>query len=135
MIESSYYRPKIYPYVGAITPGNIDRAQSIDATIATNRDKIEEIGRDGVVGYLKNTPTNDYRLTQLEYGSLEFWQKIVGTATLGNIAETGIVLNDFKTATFDIAGYLTDDDASFTGTALIIIPRPVVVSVIKAASL
>jgi len=116
MIESSYYRPRIYPYVGAITPGNIDRAQSIDATVATNRDKIEEIGRDGVVGYLKNTPTNDYRLTQLEYGSLEFFQKIVGTAVLGEIGETGIVLNDFKTPTFDIAGYLTDDDSSFTGT-------------------
>jgi hypothetical protein len=116
MIESSYYRPKIYPYVGSVTPAEIDRAQSIDPSISMNRDKIEEIGRDGVVGYLKQTPTVDYRMTQLEYGSIEFWQKIVGTATLGADGQTGIVLNDFKTPTFDIAAYLTDDDGTFKGT-------------------
>jgi len=116
MNDSSYYRPKIFPYKGNVTSAEIDRAQSIDPSTATNREKIEEIGRDGVVGYKKAVPTVDYRLTQLEYGDIEFWQKIVNTTTLGADNETGIVLNDFKTPAFDIAAYLTDDDATFTGT-------------------
>lgn len=116
MVESSYYRPKIFPYKGNVSPAEIDRAQSIDPGIAANREKIEEIGRDGVVGYTKDVPTIDYRLTQLEYGDIEFFQKIVNTSTLGADGETGIVLNDFKTPAFDIAGYLTDDDSNFKGT-------------------
>lgn len=116
MIESSYYRPRIFPYKGNVTPAEIDRAQGIDPGITSNREKVEEIGRDGVVGYTKTIPTIDYRLTQLEYGDIEFWQKIVNTATLGANGQTGIVLNDFKTPAFDIAAYLTDDDGTFKGT-------------------
>ncbi len=116
MIESSYYRPRIFPYKGNVVSAEIDRAQSIDPSTATNREKIEEIGRDGVVGYKKAIPTVDYRLTQLEYGDIEFWQKIVNTNTLGSTGQTGIVLNDFKTPAFDIAAYLTDDDGTFKGT-------------------
>ena len=118
MIHSSYYRPRIWSITGDVEGAEIDRAQSIDPTISLNRDKVEEIGRDGVVGYLQKSPSIAYRLTQLEYGNIEFWQKLVNTTTLGNVGQTGITLNDFKTAYFDICGYLTDDDGSFAGTVL-----------------
>ena len=66
MIHSSYYKPRIFPFNGNVAPAEIDRAQAIDPTISLNREKIEEIGREGVVGYIKKTPSIAYRLTQLE---------------------------------------------------------------------
>jgi len=118
MIHSSYYRPRIFPIKGDTADAEIDRAQAIDPTISLNREKVEEIGRDGIVGYLKKSPTIGYRLTQLEYGNVEFWQKLVNSSTLGANGETGITLSDFKTPYFDVCAYLTDDDGTFRGTAL-----------------
>ena len=118
MVHSSYYKPRIFPIKGDVTDAEIDRAQAIDPTISLNREKVEEIGRDGVVGYLQKSPTIAYRLTQLEYGNIEFWQKLVNTTTLGADGETGIALSDFKTPYFDICAYLTDDNDTFRGTAL-----------------
>ena len=118
MIHSSYYKPRIFPVQGDVTDAEIDRAQSIDPTISLNRDKVEEIGRDGVVGYIKGSPEVGYRLTQLEYGNIEFWQKLVNSAVLGESGQTEITLNDFKTNYFDICAYLTDDDGTFRGTVL-----------------
>src|SRR4030042_3468427 len=116
LVHTAYYRPRIFPYKGSVVSSEIDRAQSIDATGSLNREKIEEIGRDGVVGYIKKTPALTYRLTQLEYGSLEIWQKLVNTATLGTGGQSAITINDFKTSQADIAAYLTDDDSAFLGT-------------------
>lgn len=118
MIQSAYYQPRIFPIKGDVEPAEIDRAQSIDPTASLNREEVNEIGRDGVVGYNKTSPTISYRLTQFEYGSIEFWQKLVNTATKGNIGEDEIALSDFKTPYFDICGYLTDDDGTFKGTVL-----------------
>jgi hypothetical protein len=112
MIHSSFYEPRVYPLNGNVAPAEIDRAQTIDPTVSLNREKIEEIGRDGVVGYIKKTPTIGYRLTQLEYGSMEFWRKVTNKAD----SVLTLTLNDFKTPTFDICGYLTDDDGTFRGT-------------------
>lgn len=112
MINSSYYQPRIFPLNGDVAPAEIDRAQAIDPTVALNREKIEEIGRDGVVGYVKRSPTVAYRLTQLEYGSIEFWRKITNK---GDSVNT-MTLADFKTPAFDICAYLTDDDTTFRGT-------------------
>ncbi len=116
MIHSSYYRPRIFSIQGDVPDAEIDRAQGVDVTISSNRDKVEEIGRDGVVGFLKKSPTIGYRLTQLEYGNIEFYQKLVNSTTLGANGETEITLNDFKTPHFDICAYLTDDDGTFRGT-------------------
>jgi len=118
MIEASYYRPRIFPISGLAEDAEIDRAQAIDPTVSLNREKVEEIGRDGVVGYLKRSPTATYRLTQYEYASIEYFQKIIGTTTLGSSGQTGITLSDFKTPYYDICGYLVDDDGTFTGTVL-----------------
>jgi len=116
MIHSSYYKPRIFPIQEIADDAEIDRAQTIDPTVSLNREEVKEIGRDGLVGYLKKSPTVAYRLTQLEYGNIEFWQKLVNTTTLGAIGQTEIALSDFKTPNFDICAYLTDDDGTFRGT-------------------
>ena len=116
MINSSYYQPRIFPIKGDVAPAEIDRAQTIEPTATLNREKIEEIGRDGIVGYIKKSPTIAYRLTQYEYGNIELWQKLANTTTKGASGQSAITLNDFKTPYFDICAYLTDDDGTFTGT-------------------
>jgi len=112
MIHSSKYQPRIYPVNGDSAPVEIDRAQSIDPTVSLNRDKVEEIGNSDIVGFVKRSPSVGYRLTQLEYGSMEFWRKLCNKADSVNTLN----LDDFKTPTFDIAAFLTDDDGTFRGT-------------------
>ena len=113
-VHSSYYRPQIYPYESTEVVANIDRAQSIDPSEATNWVKVEEIGRDGKVGDLKKVPTIGYSLSQLEYGNFDFWRKITNQED----AILTITHADFKTSTFDIAAFLTDDAGAFVGTQL-----------------
>jgi hypothetical protein len=116
MINASEYKPRIVPVLGDVDSAEIDRAQSIDPTVALNREKVEEIGREDVVGYLKKSPTIGYRLTQLEYGSIEFWEKLTNSNARGESGESPITLDEFKTPYFDICAYLTDDDGTFRGT-------------------
>ena len=118
MIHASRFKPRMFPLQGDVDDSEIDRAQAIDPTITLNREKVEEIGREDVVGYLRKSPTIGYRLTQNEYGNIEFWQKIVNSATLGSVGEDEIDLSDFKTPYFDICAYLTDDDDTFRGTVV-----------------
>ncbi len=110
MIHSSYFRPKVFPYNGTGAPVEIDRLQELSGSTSLNRTKINEIGRDGIVGWKTAIPEISLTLRQLEYGSLEFWNKITNTTA------TSITHTDFKTATFDIAGYETDDDGTFVAT-------------------
>ena len=112
MIHASKYQPRIYPVNGLGSPSEIDRAQSIEPAASLNRTKVEEIGNDQIVGYTKQSPSVTYRLTQLEYGSMEFWRKVTNKEDAVN----AISLGDFKTPTFDIASFLTDDDGTYRGT-------------------
>lgn len=112
MIHSSYYKPRVYPYNGNIAPAEIDRLQDLSGSTTLNRTKINEIGRDGVVGWNKGLPSVSLTLKQLEYGNLEFFNKVT------NDDGTALDLNDFKTSAFDIAGYKTDDNGTFLGTIL-----------------
>jgi hypothetical protein len=111
MIHSKGYQPKVFPW-GNGNPAEIDRAQDIGGDLGLNRDKVNEIGRTGVVGYRKRTPSFRYTLRQLEYGSLEFWKKLANKADSARY----ITLEDFKTSICEIASYLTDDSNAFTGT-------------------
>lgn len=113
LIHSSYYRPRIFPIFGNVDPAEVDRIQSLDPTVTQNREKVEEVGNPNVVGYLKKIPTIGYRLTQLEYGNVEFWRKLANKED----SVTSIDLDDFKTPAFDICAYLTDDADNFLGTA------------------
>lgn len=110
MIHSSYFKPKIFPYNGSGAPVEIDRLQELSGSTSLNRTKINEIGRDGIVGWKTAIPEVSLTLRQLEYGSLEFWNKITNTTA------TSITHADFKTSLFDIAGYKTDDNGTFLGT-------------------
>jgi len=118
LIHSSYYKPRIFPINGDVSPAELDRVQSIDPTETLNREKVEEVGRDGVVGYLKTSPSITYSMSQYEYSNIELWQKLVNTKTKGGSGSgvDPINLNDFKTSYFDICAYLTDDDGTFIGT-------------------
>jgi hypothetical protein len=112
LIHSSSYKPKVIPVNGLGSWSEIDRVQSIDKTGTLNRIKVEEVGRDGVVDYIKQTPSVGYRMTQLEYGSLEFFNRICNKAD----ANTSLTLSDFKTSTFDICAYKDDDAGTFKST-------------------
>jgi len=106
---------RIIPVLGSGTWKQIDRVQSIDKTGTINKIKVEELGRDGVVEYVDQPPSVTYRLSQHEFGSLAIFK------TLANVADsdTEVTLNDFKTSTFDICSYLTDDSGVFKGTVWI----------------
>ncbi len=114
MIHSSYYRPKIIPVSGDIGPANIDRLQDLSASMTLNREKIREVGRDGLVDWRQNVPDGSLTARQLEYGSLDFYRKL---ASKGN-SVTQINFSDFKTPQFDILGYKTDDNGTFLGTVM-----------------
>lgn len=109
LIHSSYYRPTILPE-GTGARANIDRLQDLTATTTLNREKIKEIGRDGTVAFKEGIPSVALSLRQLEYGTMEFWQK------LANSSSSTLTLNSFKTSLSGIAAYKTDDDSNFLGT-------------------
>ena len=112
MIHTSQYKPRVYPYNGDTVPVEIDRVQELSAGLTINREKVKEVGRDGIVGWIERTPSLRATLRQYEYGNIEFFRKL---ANLGD-SVTAITLNDFKTSMVDIAGYKTDDDGTFLGT-------------------
>jgi hypothetical protein len=112
MIHTSYWRPRVYPHKGNIAPVQIDRLQDLTATVTLNREKIREIGRDGIVDWRKRIPSTRVSLRQMEYGEIEFWRKLANVSD----ATTSITLNDFKTSMVDIVGYKTDDSGTFIGS-------------------
>jgi hypothetical protein len=114
MIHASHFCPRVTPVFGVGVPAEIDRAQGIDPTATLNREKINEIGRVGTVGYVSKTPSIAYRLTQTEYGNFEFWRKM---ANVTDTTET-ITQENFKTSAVDICAFLTDDNGTFRGTML-----------------
>ena len=114
MINYSGFKPRVFPIYGTGASAEIDRAQGIDPTATLNRDKVNEIGRVGVVGYISKIPSIKYSLKQLEYGNFEFWRKITNVAD----SETTISQTDFNTSAFDICAFLVDDNATFRGTLL-----------------
>ncbi len=112
MIHSSYFKPRIFPINGNTTPDEIDRLQDMSGSTNLKREKVHEIGRDGLVGWKTGIPEVSLTLKQMEYGSLTFWNKLANKDS----ANTSINLNDFKTSIFDIAGYSTDDNGTFLST-------------------
>jgi len=112
MIHSSYFRPRVYPVGGDCDPAEIDRLQELTGSTTLNRTKVEEIGRDGTVCWKTSNPSVSMTLRQLEYGSLEFWQKLANVSS----TQTKIELNEYRTPMVDIAGYSTDDSGLFLST-------------------
>lgn len=114
LFHSSYFRPRIYPYNGDIAPVQIDRLQTLSAAPTLNREKIREIGRDGIVDWRNRIPSTRVTAMQYEYGDLEFFRKITNKANNVNT----ITLADFKNSMFDIVGYKTDDDGTFMASVV-----------------
>ena len=112
MVHSSFYQPKVFPFKGTATPTEIDRLQDMTSSATLNRTKIEEVGRDGIVGWKKGIPTTSISLRQLEYGSIEFWNQLANVP----VAQTKTYFTEYKTSQVDIAGYETDDDGNFLST-------------------
>ena len=112
MIHTSYWRPRVYPYLKDVAPTQIDRLQDLTAASTLNREKIREIGRDGIVDWRKRIPSTRLTLRQFEYGDIEFWRKLANVTNATN----SITLGDFKTSMVDIVGYKTDDDGTFLGS-------------------
>ena len=112
MIHSSKYKPRVYDITGVTVSSEMDRIQSMSASISLNREKVEELGREGQVCYKAGTPTVDLSVSQMEYGSLEFYQRLANTAD----SDTIVTLADYKTSMVNIGGFATDDDDTFLGT-------------------
>ena len=115
LIHASDYDPIIFPWENDTEPGQIDRAQSIEPSTSLNREEVNEIGRNqenGLVGFVKGSPTVSYAMTQFEYGSMDFWKRITNSPA----STTKMDLTDFRTAAFDIGAYLTDVDGTVLGT-------------------
>lgn len=108
------FAPRIYPHKGNVAPSQIDRAQSLDPSVSLEKEKVEELGRDGIVTWVKKIPVVGCRLTQLEYGAFDFWRKITNSAD----AVTSVTLNSFRNSYFDITTHLTDDDGTYKETIL-----------------
>jgi hypothetical protein len=114
MIHTSNYKPVVIPINNDTTRNEIDRLQDLTATVALNRTKIKEIGRDAIVGWRTNVPTVNVTMRQLENGALAFWNELANKA----VSNTVVTLTDFKTSMVDILGYKTGDDGTFLGTVM-----------------
>lgn len=97
----------MFPYAGTGTKSEIDRLQDLSASISLNRTRIKEIGTDGSIGWKHSLPSVSLTLKQLEYGNIEFWNKLANKAD-GN---TLIDFEAFKPAAVDIACYKTEESA------------------------
>lgn len=116
LIHTSNTKPRIVPYNPLYQGGQIDRVQSFDGTLTLNRTKVKEVGREDIVSWKKRVPSLSATLKQYEYGTVDFYQFLANTSTLGDSGQTSISLNDFKTARFDVNLYETNDAGSFVGT-------------------
>lgn len=116
MIHAKAVKPRVFPWNNDRDPEQIDRAQDITGDLTLNREKQYEIGRDGILGYKKNTPTFAYSMRQFEFGSMAFWYDLANIENPGSGDDHYVDLNDLKTPYTDIAAFLTDDNGTFTGT-------------------
>jgi hypothetical protein len=115
MIHAKYVKPRIFCFNSARVPEQIDRSQDIGGDLTLNREKVYEIGRDGLLGYRQKTPSFAYSMTQFEYGSMAFWYDLANKVTPG-APPYDVDLDDLKETQCDIAAFLTDDDNTFRGT-------------------
>jgi len=109
--SQSAFKPRYIPYLGDTDWLQIDRAQSLDPDGDFPREKLEELGTDGILGWSPDVPVIGCRLVQREYGSFDFWK-----ALANKNSGTSIDLNDFGKSAGDINAYITDPDGNFVST-------------------
>jgi len=118
MLHAKFFKPRVFPWNSARVPEQIDRATDISGDLTLNREKIYEIGRNGLLGYRKQTPSFAYSMTQYEFGSMAFWYSLANKTTPGTGEDVYVDLDDLSTPKSDIAAFLTDNDNTFRGTIL-----------------
>ena len=124
MIHARANKPFIFPWEGDVAPGQIDRLQDLTGDVTLSKDKVYEIGRDGILGYKKNTPSLKYTAKAYEYGSMDFWYKLANINTPESAAlDESIDLDDIKAKFFDISSVLTDEDNATTFRGTIWFPK------------
>ena len=124
MIHSKANQPFIFPWEGDVAPAQIDRLQDLSGDITISKDKVYEIGRDGILGYKKNTPSLKYTAKQFEYGSMDFWYKLAGVPKPASDGlDQSIDLDDIKANFFDVTAKLTDEDNALTFRGTIWFPK------------
>ena len=117
MIHSKFCRPRIFPWNNNLSSYQIDRVQDIGGDLTLNREKQFEVGRDGLLGYKKGTPSFSYSMKQFEYGSMNFWRKLANLEDPASASlDNSVDLEDLKSSKSDVSAYLTDDDNTFRGT-------------------
>jgi hypothetical protein len=112
LIISSHYSPRVLPVLADLVDTEIDRVQDLTSTLALNRTKIEEVGRDGIVSWRSALPTVTVNCKQFEYGNMEFFRQLANKGP----SVSQINYTDYRTGKFDIAGYTTDDNGTVLGT-------------------
>ncbi len=112
MIHFSNYKPKMIPYLGDLDAKSLARVQSLESSPALNREKIEELGRDGAVGYKKGTPSVSVRMTQFEHGNIEIFRLLANKPD----STTSLTLADFRESMVDLNAFLIRDNGAFLGT-------------------
>lgn len=112
LIHAEAIDPRIIPYAGNVDWAQIDRVQRITKEGTLNREPYYELGRENKVDFKHNNPTVRYSMEQIEYGSLEFWQKLANVGA----SDTDIELSDFSTKFLDMTTYKTDGSGTFKQT-------------------
>jgi len=116
MINAKYYKPRVFPWNSIRPPEQIDRSQDIGGDLTLNREKVNEIGREKLVGWIKKTPNLTWSMTQEEYGSMSFWRSLANKVTPGSGDDHYVDLDDFKSTATEMAAFLTDDNDTFVGS-------------------
>ena len=116
MINAKFYKPRVFPWASTRAPEQINRAQDIGGDWTANREKVNEIGRELAVGYIRKTPALAWTMTQDEYGSMAFWRSLGNKAEPVSGANHYLTLDDFKMNVTEMAAFVTDDSNVFEGT-------------------
>lgn len=109
--SQSQLKPRYIPYLGDVDWSQIDRVQTLDPSGDFPKEKDEEVGTAGVLGWSDDVPAIGCRLTQREYGSIDFFNLLANKS-----GETVLTLDDFAASAGDILTYLTDRSGSYKGT-------------------
>jgi hypothetical protein len=112
MISAKGVQTRVIPWNSAASWEQIDRSQGIDGDLNLNRNPRYELGRENKVDYKKNRPEFRYSLKQFEFGNMSFFRRLANVAN----SVKSITQADFKTSKIDLAEYLTEDDATVSGT-------------------
>ena len=112
MINTSYFKPRSIAFNGDDYSIQLDRIQNMAARITIDKTKVEEVGRDGIVGWKTGIPDVALDIGQLEYGNIKAFKNFANVASTTH----SVNLTSFKTSAVDILGYKTDDDGTFLGT-------------------